>query len=81
VGMGVAYMRVTGDASGEGLRRTLDAVQPRWPTLTVSGYDSAHAETLPIWGIEPPTISVMRDLKTAYDPNGTLNPGRFIGGI
>ncbi len=81
VGMGVAYMRVTGDASGEGLRRTLDVAQPRWPTLTVYGCDPAHAETLPVWGIEPPTISVMRDLKAAYDPNGTLNPGRFIGGI
>lgn len=80
-GIGVAYMRVTGDASGEGLRRTLDAVQPRWPTLTVYGYDPDHAETLPIWGVEPLTISVMRDLKTAYDPRGTLNPGRFIGGI
>lgn len=80
-GIGVAYLRVTGDASGEGLRRTLDAVQPRWPTLTVSGYDPARAEHLPIWGIEPPTISVMRDLKAAYDPRGTLNPGRFIGGI
>jgi glycolate oxidase FAD binding subunit len=80
-GIGVAYMRVTGDASGEGLRQTLDAVQPRWPTLTVYGYDPAHAANLSIWGIEPPTISVMRDLKTAYDPHGTLNPGRFIGGI
>ncbi|MDQ6833363.1 MAG: FAD-binding oxidoreductase [Chloroflexota bacterium] len=81
VGMGVAYMRVTGDASSEGLRHTLDAVQSRWPTLTVSGNDPAHAETLPVWGVEPPTISVMRDLKNAYDPRGTLNPGRFIGGI
>jgi glycolate oxidase FAD binding subunit len=79
--VGVAYMRVTGDESGEGLRRTLDAVQQRWPTLTVSGYDPAHAEGMAIWGIEPPTIGVMRDVKAAYDPRGTLNPGRFVGGI
>ncbi len=81
VGIGVAYMRVTGDANSEGLHRTLDVVQRHWPTLTVCGYDPTHAEALPLWGVEPPTISVMRDLKTAYDPNATLNPGRFIGGI
>ncbi|MGI8856419.1 MAG: FAD-binding oxidoreductase [Thermomicrobiales bacterium] len=79
--VGVAYMRVTGDESGEGLRRTLDGVQQHWPALTVSGYDPAHADALPIWGVEPPTISVMRDVKAAYDPRGTLNPGRFVGGI
>lgn len=81
VGLGIAYMRVTGDESGEGLRRTLDTVHADSPTLTVHGCDPAHAAHLPIWGVEPPTISVMRDLKAAYDPRTTLNPGRFIGGI
>jgi glycolate oxidase FAD binding subunit len=81
VGIGVAYMRVTGDESGEGLRQTLDAVHQHWPMLTVQGYDPAHAGGLPIWGVEPPTIRLMRDLKAQYDPRGTLNPGRYIGGI
>ncbi len=81
VGIGVAYLRVTGDESGEGLRQTLDAVHQHWPMLTVQGYDPAHAGGLPVWGVEPPTISLMRDLKAQYDPRGTLNPGRYIGEI
>jgi len=81
VGIGVAHLRVTGDAEGAGLRAALGTLQPRWPALTVWGCDSAHAATLSVWGAEPPTTGVMRELKASFDPHGTLNPGRFLGGI
>jgi len=81
LGIGVAYLRVTGDEAGVGLRDVLAELQTRWPVLTVLGCDATHAATLPVWGIEPPSLPVMRDLKAAYDPKGTLNPGRYIGGI
>ena len=33
------------------------------------------------WGSPGDAISVMRALKQQLDPNATLNPGRFVGGI
>ncbi len=34
------------------------------------------------WGpVPPPALELMRALKHTFDPRGTLNPGRFAGGI
>jgi glycolate oxidase FAD binding subunit len=33
---------------------------------------------LDVWGPPPPTLSLMKDLKRQFDPNGLLNPGRFV---
>ena len=34
-----------------------------------------------VWGGDPPGIETMRRLKKQYDPNNTMNPGRFVGGM
>jgi FAD/FMN-containing dehydrogenase len=39
------------------------------------------AEQYSLWAPLPPSLPIMRRLKATLDPNGTLNPGRFLAGI
>jgi glycolate oxidase FAD binding subunit len=36
---------------------------------------------LPVWGQAPDGLAVMQAIKQRFDPNGILNPGRFLGGL
>lgn len=38
-------------------------------------------ERVGVWGPEPPSVGLMRKLKQELDPDGILNPGRFVGGF
>jgi glycolate oxidase FAD binding subunit len=33
------------------------------------------------WGPRPPAFAIMERLKRRFDPDGRLNPGRFVGGL
>jgi glycolate oxidase FAD binding subunit len=34
-----------------------------------------------VWGPDPGTLPLMREIKRRFDPGHTLSPGRFLGGI
>ncbi len=36
---------------------------------------------LKVWGLERPDAAEMRKVKMAFDPEGILSPGRFVGGV
>ena len=38
-------------------------------------------ERIDVWGLDGPQVGLMKRIKEQFDPNGTLNPGRFVKGI
>jgi glycolate oxidase FAD binding subunit len=37
--------------------------------------------SLDVWGPSPPTLALMSGIKGKFDPQGILNPGRFLNGL
>jgi glycolate oxidase FAD binding subunit len=62
----------------EGFDDALHEVEPR--AQVIAG-EHPHRVYLRVWGEAPAAIERMQALKARFDPNRTLNPGRFIGGI
>jgi glycolate oxidase FAD binding subunit len=58
-----------------------DALHDIEPRAQVVAGDHPHRPYLRVWGEPPPALERMRALKMRFDPNRTLNPGCFIGGI
>jgi glycolate oxidase FAD binding subunit len=57
---------------------TLVAELPR--TLVLTAPETLRGR-LAMWGAPPSSLDTMRAIKARFDPNGTLAPGRFVGGI
>ena len=49
--------------------------------IVVQRAPAALKQKLDIWGPPPASLALMRSIKQALDPNATLNPGRYVGGI
>ena len=86
-GSGIVYVRVGQPEDGPAavFAWALWALQTelvrRWGTSVVLSCPTLAKENLPLWGREPPGLSVMRALKGQFDPRAILNPGRFVGRI
>ncbi len=81
-GHGLIFVRLAGDETAmatavEQLRRSASAGQG---SLVVLDAPPALARKVDVWG-SIPAFEVMRRLKMRFDPNFTLNPGRFVGGL
>ena len=86
-GNGVLRAAVAGSVSPPDFAREI--VSPLRERLVAEGgslvIERAPVElkrAVDVWGPVPePALAVMKRLKTEFDPRGTLNPGRFVGGL
>jgi FAD/FMN-containing dehydrogenase len=68
-------------AFGAKIERFDDQLHEEQPGARVVASEHPHRAFLRVWGETPDGIDRMRALKARFDPNRTLNPGRFVGGI
>jgi glycolate dehydrogenase FAD-binding subunit len=81
--VGILYIGLEGDpgpleALVNGLRTAAAAHSGHLVLHRASG---ELVERVGAWGPAPPSLPLMKKLKQELDPNGILNPGRFVGGI
>jgi glycolate oxidase FAD binding subunit len=62
----------------EGLRSQVEAAEG---SLVVEAAAGALRRSFDAWGKPREALTVMRRLKTEFDPQGLLAPGRFVGGL
>lgn len=79
---GIAWIRLEGNAGplAVALQPLREEVERNGGSL-VAMQRSAGLSTMDAWGTMGDALALMRAVKSQFDPAGTLNPGRFAGGI
>jgi glycolate oxidase FAD binding subunit len=75
-GVGVAHWAIASDPAS--LLEARARTEAAGGTLVILGAPDEFVRQVDAWGMRPATLDVMRRIKSAFDPDGILNPGRFI---
>jgi glycolate oxidase FAD binding subunit len=68
-------------ATIELLRSTRSDAEARQSSLVIWRAPLEIRNAIEVWGDPGEGLGLMRRIKSQFDPKGTLNPGRFVGGI
>jgi glycolate oxidase FAD binding subunit len=82
-GNGIAYAACNGPSDPGLLRDLRNEVQALGSnaSLVIQRCPIELKRGLDVWGDPGSSLTLMRALKAKLDPNNTLNPGRYVGGI
>ena len=75
-GVGIAHWSVAADP--QTVRDVRLKAETAGGSLVMLAAPEEFMREVGAWGKRPPTIEVMRRIKHAFDPDGVLNPGRFV---
>ena len=79
-GLGCIHLQGTGERIGQVLSELRAGIELAAGSLTIANRHAA-IPALDAWGGTGDALPLMRAVKQQFDPAGTLNPGRYVGGI
>jgi glycolate oxidase FAD binding subunit len=80
--MGIVWISLeVNDLATQWFAKLIDEAQAHRGHAIILAAPTNLKRGIDVWGPAPPTLSLMREIKRQFDPEGLLNPGRFVGGI
>jgi glycolate oxidase FAD binding subunit len=88
-GLGLIYFAMLSNARDDEAKKrvenTASAIHDACAKLsaqsTIPWCPTPWKSSLKIWGPENPAFAQMQKIKSVFDPQGVLSPGRFVGGL